>query len=609
MRCAFIGLTALALTITAPCRAANPQPYNLSIPGTGVSSLDDALHAVSLLSSLRTTTPAAPFALIDRARGDVDRFEKVLHGFGYFKARVSFTIDNRDLSNASLPEILERVPQGRAVDVIAAVDTGPRYHLRRIEIEGAVPQDARAALKLEANDPAIAQNVLNAGSRLLSALEEDGYAFAKVDPPVAYADDQQDALDVTFKVDTGPHVRIGPILIEGLKEVNEKFARSALTVHTGDQYKPSAIETARQSLLKLGVFSGVSVRAAQEPSQGDSVPLVFDVQERPRHAVSFSGTYSTDLGVSLSGTWSHRNLFGNAEQLNLSAATTGLGGTATAGLGYDVSAQFIKPRLLSEAQELEADVTGLKQNLDAYDQTAVSLGLYLRRTFSVLWKGSAGLAATHDEVAQEGIDRLYELVGVPVTVLYDSTGLKDLLADPTHGLRATLMAKPTLAFGRHFFTFAVLQASGSTYFDISGDGRSVLATRALVASIVGASNFDLPPDQRLYAGGTDTVRGFRYQSIGPHFADGKPAGATSADATTLEFRQRFGSDWGAVTFVDAGQASVGNIPFRGSVEVGAGVGARYYTSIGSIRLDVAVPVTRVPHSDAFEIYISLGQAF
>jgi translocation and assembly module TamA len=183
-----------------------------------------------------------------------------------------------------------------------------------------------------------------------------------------------------------------------------------------------------------------------------------------------------------------------------------------------------------------------------------------------------------------------------------------VLRDPTSGLRASAAITPTQSFGAGSLTFFVLQASASTYFDISGDGRSVLALRGLAGSILGGSNLSVPPDQRLYAGGSATVRGFAYQSIGPQFADGNPVGAKSVDAASIEFRQRIGEDWGGAVFVDAGQASTG-APFTGDVRVGAGIGARYYTPIGAVRLDFAVPLNPVPKGDKFEIYIGLGQAF
>ncbi len=135
-----------------------------------------------------------------------------------------------------------------------------------------------------------------------------------------------------------------------------------------------------------------------------------------------------------------------------------------------------------------------------------------------------------------------------------------------------------------------------------------MALRGLAATIFGASNLDLPPDQRLYAGGSTTVRGYAYQSLGPQFPDRKPVGAKSVDAGALEFRQRIGEDWGAAVFVDGGQAGTG-APFTGEFYAGAGVGARYYTPIGAVRVDVATPLVHLPGGDSFELYIGLGQAF
>jgi len=593
----------------SPLRAADPQPYELAIARTGQSALDETVAASSLLSSLRSEAPAAPFALIERARGDLGRIETVLNSFGYYAPRVSVTIEGRDLSDPELLDALDRMPPGSSVKVRIGIERGPLYRLRKIEIDGAVPPEDRGALGLAAGQPAVASTVLGAQARLLSALQEDGYAFAKVETPVATLDDTARVLDLSFKAAPGRRCVIGAISLHGLKDVHEAFVRQALSVHPGERYRPSEIEASRRALIALGVFSGVTVRASGTPPEDGRVPIGFDLQERPMHAVAFSANYSTDLGGSLSAGWSHRNLLGNAEQLNLSAAATGLGGTAISGIGYDVSAKFVKPRFLAPDQSLELSLAAVKQDLDAYDQTAQSLGVFLRRKTSAAWSGSAGLVFTHDGVTQEGTGRLYQLLAAPLTASYDSTGLKDPLADPVSGLRVAFSATPTLAMGAGDLLFVMMQGSGSAYVDVSGDGRSVLALRLLAGSIQGGSNFNLPPDQRFYAGGSATVRGFRYQSIGPHFTDGTPAGATSVDAAGIEFRQRLGADWGAVAFLDAGQASGNNLPFNGSVNAGTGLGLRYYTSIGAVRADFAVPLTKVPNGDSFEIYIGLGQAF
>ena len=163
--------------------------------------------------------------------------------------------------------------------------------------------------------------------------------------------------------------------------------------------------------------------------------------------------------------------------------------------------------------------------------------------------------------------------------------------------------------------------SGTTYFDLHNlhlnedPGRSILAVRALAGLAAGAGELSLPPDQRFYAGGSGTIRGYRYQSVGPLFPDGNPIGGTAIIAGSAELRQRIGTNWGAAVFVDAGNASRNLNPLNGALRFGTGAGVRYYTPIGPLRVDIAIPLNKRPNTatsrgdDAFEIYIGLGQAF
>ena len=601
---------ALYLAGMGPLAAADPQKYGVTIAPTGEAGLDAALKGSSLLESLRDKAPAGPFALVARAREDVDRLETALQSFGYYLGKVDISILDRPLDDPDLTDLIEKAPAKDSVPIKVAIDTGPAFLLRRIAIEGAVEPDARAKLGLAPGQRAIASDILAARDRLLAALQEDGHALAKVAEPDATADLAQHAIDVTFKASQGRRLLIGSITFLGLKDMKEGFVRQRLLVHTGQLYQPSKIDEARADLATLGVFSGVSVSPADQPDAEGRLPITFDLQERPLHAVGATAAFSTDLGGSLSLTWSHRNLFGNAEQLNLSAAATGLGGTAVRGLGYNFSAQLVQPDFLRRDQQLEYNLGALKQSLDAYDQTAETAGVAVRRKLDPFWTVSLGLSGEQERITQESLTRDYTLIGLPITAKYDSTGLKDILQDPTRGIRAALTAAPWQSFGGHTGSFAVLQLSGSTYIDLGAPGRSVLALRGLVGSIEGAgSACDLPPDQRFYGGGSATVRGFKYQSIGPLFPDNKPVGGTAIDAATIEFRQRFLESWGAAVFVDAGQVSADTMPFAGTLRAGAGLGARYYTPIGAVRLDVAVPMNKPRGGDSFELYIGLGQAF
>ena len=347
------------------------------------------------------------------------------------------------------------------------------------------------------------------------------------------------------------------------------------------------------------------IEPATQLDAAGQLPLTVDLTERKLHTVDAGIAYSTDLGINLNVGWHDRDLFGNGEQLNLMAQTN-LGGNATTQPGYQFLAQFIKPDFLARDQSLELDLGALKQALEAYDQKAVTQKVVLDRRISPHWTLSYGISGEQEEILQEGVDRHYELAGLPLTAKYDTT---TSLLDPTSGIRALFSIVPTGALSSHDSGFVILQASGSTYFDFNTKGRTVLALRGLIGEVPGTSAFALPPDQRFYAGGSATVRGYRYQSIGPQFPDGNPTGGTAIATGTVELRQRIIGNYGAVAFIDAGQVTSHGTPFASDWRVGAGVGFRYYTSIGPIRLDFAVPVNRQPHGDAFEVYIGIGQAF
>jgi translocation and assembly module TamA len=584
---------------------ADPQPYEVTLKPTGNAAMDSALHDASQLESLREKAPVGPFALVTRARGDVGRFQQALQSFGYYKGTVSLTIDGHPLDQADLPDVLEHAPDKPPVAVVASFEPGPLFHLGQVAVEGDVPEAARQSLGLAPGAPAVATDVLAAQQRLLAAIRAAGHPLAKVDLPPVTLVATRDEIDVAFEVSAGPHADIGPITVTGLNTVNEEYIRRRLALHSGEPFNPATIEAARADLGNVGVFSVVRVVPADQLDPQGTIPITVDVSERPLHAVELGIAYSTDLGLNPTAAWHDRNLFGNAEQLNITAGMN-LGGSAVQKPGYNFGIQFIKPDFLRRDQSLQIDLDAIKQSLDAYDQRALLQKIEIDRKLSEHWTVGFGLSGEQEEISQEGVDKRYNLVGMPLSVKFDNTN--DLL-DPTRGFRAALLVTPTQSLGTPNATFTIAQLSGSTYFDLTGGGRTVIAARGLVGKAFGADQFALPPDQRFYAGGSATVRGYRYQSVGPQFADGNPTGGTAVGAGSIELRQRILENYGIVGFIDAGQVTANGSPFTSNWHVGAGIGARYYTSIGPIRLDVAVPLNREAHGDAFELYIGIGQAF
>jgi translocation and assembly module TamA len=653
------------VTVCLGARAAlgaDPQPYTVKIDPTGDKALDSTLKASSQLESLRTSAPAGPFALIGRAQSDIDRLQTVLESFGFYQRQVSVTIAGRALEDPTLADALLAAPKSPAVPVQVKILSGPLYHLRKVTLEGDVSDEARAAFALKSGAPAIASQVLAAGQRLQDAMQEEGHAFARVDEPIAFEDAHEPVLDVTYKATAGPVYQIGEIHIEGLQRMHNAFVQQRLTVHPGDQYSPGRIERARTVLLSLGVFSGVTVQLPKEEDVKEGrVPITFQVSERKRHAVGITAAYSSDLGGSGGATWTDRNVFGNAEQLALTANLINAGGSDTTQLGYQLGAQLTKPDFLRNDQSLQYSVGLLKQDLVAYDQDAATAGITLNRTLSARWKASVGLSIEQEKIVQAEIlsnpnaaapnpmhlaptvtvpfTNNYTLLGIPITLKYDSTGLTNPLDDPTHGVRVAALITPTESFSSTtnngegasrtpHATFLILQGQLSTYFDFkqfgwTPEGRSVVAFRALAARAIGASQFGLPPDQRFYGGGSTTVRGYAYQSVGPLIpGTSTPAGGIELLAGGVEFRQRLYTNLGAAVFTDVSavsssaglfDTSIGSFKHKldeGNAGIGYGAGLRYFTPIGPIRLDVAFPYERLlGRFRPFEVYVGLGQAF
>jgi translocation and assembly module TamA len=599
--------------------ASDPQPYKVEFSSVGNRDIDAALRATSDLEALRAHAPVSPFGLISRARSDAERLKAVLESFGYYECDIVMKINGAALSDPSLGAALAALPAGTAAQVFIIPSLGTLYTLRRIDVDGEVPLevDAAESLGLKFGQPAIAASVLAAGERLQTSLQEHGYAFASVAPPIAYEAADAPALDLSFHVVTGRKVKVGEIRLKGLKRVHEALLRRILPLHVGDLFRPSAIERARQDILALNAFDQVNVQVAEEIGDTDGIPIMLSLTERARHTLSGNAIYSSDLGVSGGLTWTDRNVFGNAEQLTFAASAIDLGGSDATAVGYDLNSKLLMPDFLRRDQSLQLFAGALKQSLQAYDQTSKSVSATLNRKLSSVWSISAGVAATYEHVTQVGMVDDYTLFAWPLTTSYDSTDLVSPLEDPRHGYRGSVSLTPTLSSGTPHATFLIVQMKLAAFFDMGNwlpvvPGRSILAVRALAGVALGAGDLSLPPDQRFYAGGSGTVRGYKYQGVGPTFAEDPsvPTGGTKIAAATVEMRQRIRTHFGAVAFVDMAEVSGSAAPAPDDLRFGAGVGLRYYTPIGPIRIDIAVPVNRRKGmDDSFEFYVGLGQAF
>jgi len=365
----------------------------------------------------------------------------------------------------------------------------------------------------------------------------------------------------------------------------------------------------RDRLTGLGVFSSVRINQATALNDKGELPIDVELKDRLPHTISFGATYETQLGFGVDASWLRRNLFGQAESLRITGEVDHIGQGAIPGdLGYGLKFDFLKPDWWLSGQDLTANAQALREVLPAYTRQAVLFGAGLNRVLTPHWTVSGGLSVEASQIEQGGVTAYYKLFGVPLSATLNEA---NSATDPTRGYKLILNATPYVDLDHGDALFGILKLVGTTYVDVSGDGRSVIAARAAFGTIPGATSDGVPPDKQFYAGGGGSIRGFTYQSAGPRDAYNNPIGGSSLVESSLEFRQRIGKSFGAVVFVDAGGAYSDTLPDFSQMtpRIGTGAGIRYYTSFGPIRLDVGLPLNPREGDSPFGVYVSIGQAF
>ncbi len=573
--------------------------------------LATALRDASNLVQLEEETPPSPIGLVRRAEADLARLAEVLGGLGYYNGTVGMSIAGRPLGDPELPDDLAALPS--PVTVRIDVNPGAVFVFDRVTIEDAegggppeVPVSTEG-LGLDPGEPAIAATILAAEASLIAQMQAQGRPLARIAGRDAAVDPETATMDLTEYLDPGPLAGFGFVAIEGNKDVDTDFIASRIPFAVGDTYDPEAIRALREDLIGLGVFNSVRIEAASALDENGNLPLTLTVGERPPRFIGFGASYSTDQGFGVNGYWGHRNLFGGAESIRIDAVISGIGENDLLEPNASLSATFRKPGFIWREQTLTADLEIARTIYDAYTFTGVTgfVGVEHEWTDEITLTG--GIRGQVAQVEIDGQPSEYAILAVPLGAAIDTT---DNPLDATEGYKLDLDLVPTVGFGDAAAPYLITRAAGSIYFDPLGDGSLVLSARASIGGILGGDIDDVPPQERFYAGGTETVRGYAFQSIGPKDEDGLPTGGLSLVTAGIEARYKFTETIGAVAFLEGGGVFESPYPdFQTDMRYAAGVGARYYTSIGPIRLDVAVPLNPDEDDDAFQIYISLGQAF
>ncbi|WP_421862117.1 autotransporter assembly complex protein TamA [Parvibaculum sp.] len=534
--------------------------------------------------------PATLAQLRRRAEEDADAMKEVLRSEAYYNGSVSSSV---------------RQGEGGGFEVVYLVVMGPRTMIRNFIMQysghpdgGPGLVESASELGLQPDRAATAGRVIDFTQKAITHLHNNGYPDAKLDRRRVIVDLSASLADITLYITARERYVFGPALVsnEGGR-TDPDYVRGLTAFKAGEVYDRSKVDATSEALRKTNLFAGIGISSAG-PEDG-ALPQRIELTEREARTVRLGVKWSSSEGAGVSGSWEHRNLFGRAETLTLALSIAQIEQSATA--------DFRKPRFLREDQSLLASFEIAHEDSDAYKEDRIKTGVSLERVLTPEWTGSLGLTFQLSETEDSNGRISYQLFGVPVTLKYDTA---DDLLDPKEGIRATLQGTPYFgASDEEPTTFTKLEATGSTY--LTPVEELTFAFRGRYGMIAAGDTADVPGSTRFYSGGGGSVRGYGYQMAGPLDASNDPTGGRSVLEANVEVRYRAFEDIGVVAFVDGGQAYDNLTPSLGDPLLwGAGLGLRYYTPIGPVRLDVAVPLNRRDNvDDAFQIYVSLGQAF
>lgn len=560
----------------------------MELTGVEEGELRASLREASNLVSMTDKPPPSLVALRKRADEDGRRLARVLASRGYLAGSVAI-----DIERGETP-----------VPVTIVVDPGPRYTFSTIEVSFpgvAEPPIDPSKLELAARrgEPAASADIVASSRRVEAALRRAGYALANVKGQEAAVDHDARTVALKLIVEPGPLARFGEITVEGLETLDEGIIRDRIAWERGETFDPDKISQTRGALMDTRLFAGLKITPADEVGPDGELPVIISAEEGDERSVGFGLRYSTSQGLGGRVFWEHRNILGDAERFRAEARGSFI--------ERALETEFRRPLFLRPDQDLLISFEAVDEEPDAFERRSIGGAATVARQLDEIHEARLGVAGEFSRVRDFTGERTFTLVSLPGSLTRDTTN--DLL-EPVEGHRITLNLTPFAPVAGNGSFFVKGRITGSTYWDFSGDGSTVLAARASYGAIGGADLSDIPADKRFYAGGGGSIRGYAFRHAGELDAADDPIGGRSIVEFGVELRQRIFEDFGVVPFIEAGRAYSDTTPSLGDdLLVGAGLGLRYYTAIGPLRLDVGVPLNKRDSDAPFQIYISLGQAF
>lgn len=571
--------------------------------GDADEELEDQLRGASLVLSLddEQEQPAAQ-DLVAAARADYRRLLTALYADGHYGGEISVRVNGREASGIPPLDAPRTVSK---IDIV--VTPGPRFSFGAANVTPA-PPTAVLPDRFRSGAPAQTETVREAVRAVVTSWQEQGFAKATPSGQQITARHLEEVLDVNVTIATGPRLTFGALAVSGNEAVRAERIRDIAGLPTGEVYSPQAIEKAERRLRETGTFDSVSLVEAEEIAAGDVLPITAQIVEAKPRRFGFGVELSSIEGLGTSAYWLHRNFFGGAEQFRVEGDVSGIGGE-TGGLDYSISASLKRPAVYGPDTDflISGQISRQDEPDFVLDQAAVeaTLSRLIREDLEI--SGGFGVITAREET--DAGTREFTLLTAPLSATLDR---RDEPTDAKNGYFIDIDATPFVSLagaddGARLFTDA------RAYRSFGEDQRITLAARSQVGAVFGASAEDAPADFLFFSGGGGTVRGQPYNDLGIDTTiDGEVIrrGGLSFAGAQLEARYGVTDNIGIVGFYDVGFVGETSDPFgAGDWHAGAGLGVRYNTGIGPIRLDIATPTTGDRAGERVEVYIGIGQAF
>lgn len=583
----------------------DPVRYSITLDTDGAAKdLAEALKRTSLLVRGEDAPVSGDLGLVIRARDDRDRLIATLYENSRYGGVVSVTIDGRNIDD--LPPIPAFARNG-PIPVSIRVDPGPAFSLGNVTLEDDAAGLDPSVYDLVPGGPAGSLIILKAGEKTVDDLKAEGRPLAVLARRDVIADHESRTVDVVLAVEAGPVAPIGEVTVKGARNVDSAFIARYSRLRPGQIYSPEQLKKAAERLRALGTFSTVTINEAKGLAADGSLPLGIVVAEGKHRYFGVGASFSSIDGLGVEGYWGHRNLFGQAESLRLEGKVGGLGDwSGVEDLDYSAGITFIKPGAFFPSATLEASIKGATLTTASYDAASVLGKVAFAYEITDYDKVTAGVSLGYDDIDDAFGNNTYLTFGVPLGYTRDT---RDNKLNPTEGFNAALSAIPSYEILGETF-FSTFEGSISGYYSLGIEDRVVLAAKISAGTLVGASELEsVPATRRFFAGGGGSVRGYAYQEISPLNAAGDATGGRAYALGSFEARVNVTETIGIVPFVDIGSVTAANYPDFSDIRMGAGIGLRYQTPFGPLRLDVAMPLDPYDGGSKYGIYAGIGQSF